>query len=245
MYSYTWQDLIDLAKQSVKGRPLDAVNVQYCDMVSSDMYIEYPWKETITTTETATGLTPLLDGYQDVSPEAINVWRLLSAQIFNTSTTPFDIHDLDIRDSLQINLSPRSYPGIRVCSWQSGIGQIRLESAVNVPPGQNLDLRFQYQINPTKVTSLNQNLWFDDKYFGVALEGLLYWCFKLNDDGRAGGAVTDAYGRSTGYSGQLGAYKAALSRMKSAEDFGATEQLVPGNVMGAGRDVMIPSIFQW
>lgn len=245
-YSYTWNSLIDLAKQSVKGRPLDAVSVQYCDMVSNDMYIEYPWKETVTSTDTATGLTPLLDGYQDHSPEAVNIWRLLTCQIWNTTTTPFDIRDIDVRDSISTSLTPYSYTAIRVCSFQAGIGQIRLESAVRVPEGQNLELHYTFQVNPTKIVSLNQNLWFDDKYVSVALEGLLYHCFKLNDDPRAGNVTTDSYGRATGYTGQIGMYRAALNRMKSAEDFGAVEQLFPDTVMGAGRDVYNQlNVFNW
>lgn len=244
-YSYTWQSIIDAATQSVKGRPLAAVSALYCDMVSNDMYTEYPWKETITSTETAPGLTPLLDGYQDVSPEAVNVWRLLKAQIWNTSTSPIDIQNLDIADDLNTNFTPQSYSSIRLCSWQAGIGQIRLESSLRVPEGQNLELHFEYQVNPIKIVNLNQQMWFDDRYIGVALEGLLYFAFKLNDDQRSGGAVTDPYGRATGYTGQLGIFKAALNRMKSAEAYGSTDYLVPGDIMGAGRDINQLAIFGW
>lgn len=242
-FSYSWNDIISAATTSIKGRTLAAVGPLYCDMVSNDMYIEYPWRETVQTTETAPGMTPLLDGYQDVSSEASNVWRLLTASIWNTSSTPFDIWQLDVRNDLQTCLTPMAYTGIRVCSWQSTIGLIRLEYALRVPVGQILELHYTFQTNPDKITNLNQKLWFDDKYVGVCLEGLLYHSFKLNDDPRAGSAVTDAVGRATGYTGQLGIYKAALNRMKSAEAYGSTDQIFPGAVMGAGRDVDVLDIF--
>ncbi len=108
-----------------------------------------------------------------------------------------------------------------------------------------LELVYQYHTDPTKVTSMGQGLWFKDQYVMVALEGLLYYCYKLNDDSRAGGAVTDAYGRATGYTGQLATFKAALQRMKSAEDYGSSEQVVPGQLMGLGRDQNSLNIFGW
>ena len=51
--TYSWSDLITAASRYGKGIPLSTVDAFICDMVSSDMYIEYPWKETITSTTTA------------------------------------------------------------------------------------------------------------------------------------------------------------------------------------------------
>lgn len=246
-YSYAWNDLVQtFGNRFAKGLPATTVQAQICDYVSNDMYIEYPWKDTITSTETAPGLVPLINGNQDYSPAAPNMWRLLNAAIWNTTDTPNDVRDLDVVDDLAVDLYQRSYTTIRSCSYQKGIGQIRLEGAVNVPAGMNLEIRYEYQLHPIRVTSLNQQLWFDDKYAGVAQEGILYWLYKLGDDvARAGAAQTDAYGKVTGYSGQLGTYKAALSRMKSAEDYGTTESVFPGDVMGLGRDQNSLNIFGW
>ncbi len=76
-------------------------------------------------------------------------------------------------------------------------------------------------------------------------KGLTYWGYKLSDDTRAGNVQTDATGRVIGYSGQIAIYKAALFRMKSAEDFGSTELVFPDQGMGEGRDQNALNIFGW
>jgi len=134
---------------------------------------------------------------------------------------------LDVIKDLSVNLYPRSYISVRCVSLQQSIGMFRLESAVNVPSGTQIELRCDYQVDPIKITQLSQLIWFDDRFAAVALEGLLYWVYKLADDPRAGSAQSDAFGRVIGYGGQLGIYKAALNRMKMAEDFGFTESFPP------------------
>jgi len=242
-FTSSWNDLVTVGKAYVKGLPLQAVTPQICDFVSQDMYIEYPWKQTITST--AAGTIPLIDSTQDYPCFAPNISRALKAWLERTDTTPHENRDLDIIGDLPVDMYPRSYIAIRAVSLQQAIGLFRLESAVQVPSGVRIELHVDYQINPIKVTSLGQPLWFDDKYAVVALEGLLYWCYKLSDDSRAGGAQTDAFGRTIAYGGQLGIYKAALNRMKAAEDFGFTDFVFPYEPMGVGRDQNALQIFGW
>jgi hypothetical protein len=242
--SYSWQDLINVGSAYAKGIPLARVNAQICDFVSSDMYIEYPWKETVTTTSTAPALIPLVDGQQDYSVTAPNISRILSVSLWNTSTTPSTVRDLDLVDDLSVDLVPKAFEMIRAVALQKGTGLLRLDSAVRVPIGMLMDLRYDYQLDPTKVVSLNQDCWFHDKYAFVALEGLLYYVYKLSDDNRAGSVTTDGEGRQT-YTGQLAGWKAALNRMKMAEDYGTTDAVFPGEPMGLGRDQNSLSIFGW
>jgi hypothetical protein len=241
MYSYSWNDLISVGSTYGKGIPLSKVNAQICDFVSQDMYQEYPWKQTIT--NTATGAIPLLDSTQDYSCEAPNIMRPLKAWLMRTDVTPFESRDLNIEKDLSVDLYPKSYLAIRAVSLQEATGLFRLDSAVNIPAGMKIDLRVDYQLDPIKVTSLSQIIWFQDHFAVVALEGLLYWVYKLSDDTRAGSAQTDAYGRITGYGGQLGIYKAALNRMKTTEDYGFTESVFPSEPMGLGRDLNALNIF--
>ena len=242
--TYKWSDLTTTASALLKGvGQFQAQAVQFCDMVSSDMYLEYPWKETITTTSTAPGLTPLLNGIQDYSINGPNMFRLLNAAIWNVTSVPSLVQDLNVVDQLAIDLFPRSYSAIRDIAIQQGVGLLRLEAAINVPTGMLLEIRYDYQINPTKITALGNNCWFDDKYAQVGIEGLLYWGYKLSDDPRAGAAQMNATGQVIGYTGQLASYKAALFRMKNAEDFGATELIFPDQGMGEGRDQNSLNIF--
>ncbi len=241
--TYSWSDLINVGSAYGKGIPLTKVNAQICDFVSQDMYQEYPWKTTIT--NTAAGSIPLVDSTQDYPCNAPNIMRPLKAWLLRTDVTPNEARDLDIKKDLSVDLYPRSYVGIRSVSLQQAIGMFRIESAVNIPSGVQIELRVDYQIDPIKVTQLSQICWFDDRFSIVALEGLLYWVYKLSDDARAGQAATDAYGRVVGYTGQLGSYKAAIQRMKSAEDFGFTERVFPADPMGLPRDSNSLNIFGW
>jgi hypothetical protein len=243
MYSYTWQDLISVGSTYGKGIPLSKVNAQICDFVSQDMYQEYPWKQTIT--NTANGVMPLIDGVQDYPFEAPNLMRALTATLMRTDTKPFQSISLDIVKDLAVDLVPRSFLSIRAISAQQANGLFRLESAVSVAANVHIELRVDYQINPVKVSSLTQTLWFDDRCSAVALEGLLYWVYKLADDARAGSAQTDSLGKIVGYGGQLGVYRAAINRMKMAEEYGFTESVFPSETMGAGRDGNALSIFGW
>ncbi len=242
-YTYAWNDLVNVGSTYGKGIPLSRVNAQICDFVSQDMYIEYPWKQTIT--NTANGAIPLIDSKQDYTCFAPNIMRALKASIVRTDTTPNESRDLDVVNDLSVDLYPRSYVGIRAMSLQQAIGLFRLEAAVNIPSGIQCELRVDYQFDPIKVTSLNQIIWFQDHYAVVALEGLLYWVYKLADDNRSGNAQTDAFGRVIGYTGQLGIYKAALNRMKMAEDYGFTESVFPSDPMGLPRDSNSLNIFGW
>ena len=224
-----------------KGIPLSKVNAQICDFVSQDMYADYPWKQTIT--NTANGVMPLIDATQDYSCEAPNIMRPLKASLWRTDTLPPTIRELTIVRDLGVNLTARSYIAISQLSLQQSIGKFRLDAAVNVPTGMQVELRVDYQIDAIKVTDLSQIIWFQDHYAVVALEGLLYWVYKLADDSRAGNAQTDSAGRIIGYTGQLGTYKAALTRMKQSEDFGFTDSLFPSDPMGTGRDANAFSIY--
>jgi hypothetical protein len=242
-YTYSWNDLVSVGSSYGKGIPLSKVNAQICDFVSQDMYQEYPWKQTIT--NTAKGTIPLIDSQQDFPCSAPNIMRPLKAELWRTDTIPPTTRELSIVRDLGVDLYPRSYISISQVSLQQSFGKFRLNAAVNVPTGMMLELRVDYQIDPIKVVSLNQIIWFDDRFAVVALEGLLYWVYKLADDGRAGSATTDAYNRVTGYTGQLGTYKSALGRMKASEDFGFTDSVFPSDAMGVPRDSNSLNIFGW
>ena len=242
-FTYSWKDLVNVGSAYGKGIPLAKVDAKIADFVSQDMYVEYPWKQTIQ--NTANGMIPLQDSVQDYTCAAPNILRPLKATIWRTDILPADTRELSIVRDLGVDLYPRTYMAISQVSLQQATGLFRLNSAVNIPTGMQLELRVDYQIDPIKITDLSQPIWFQDHYAVVALEGLLYWVYKLADDARAGAAQTDAFGRITGYTGQLGTYKAALNRMKSAEDFGFTDSVFPSEPMGVPRDTNALNIFGW
>lgn len=231
-YTRSWADLINVVKVLAKNvGGLDKIKAEMCDFVSNEMYISYPWKDTITTIAAAT--LPLVDGQQDYS-SPINIYRLTRATIFRTDVTPIQTFELDIADDVPVDLTPKSHMAIRSCSQQQATGTLRLETAVNVPSGISLDLRGEYQLNPIKVVDIAQDMWFKDQYAQVAAQGLIYWAYKLSDDARAGTSQT-MNGRMV-YTGQLADFMGALERMKQAEDWGASNSLFPEDTFGKGRN---------
>lgn len=214
-----------------------------CDMVNSKIWKYRPWLRSLTTI--AAGSTPLADGQQDYSPPT-QIYRLTKCSIINTSVSPNQIRELDIAQDLSVDLSPRSYVQIRAAALQAAFGVIRLESAVVVPSGTNLEIQGTVQNNPIKITSMSQQLWFDDHTLMEAfVEGINYWSYKLADDPRAGGVAAGMGGRAQ-YSGQAAAFIGAMDLAASAEDFPSQETYFPSESIGAGRDMGSGfSIFNW
>ena len=215
MFSYRWQDLITLVSKQVKNVPTQSVDALQCDLVSTQIAGRLPWKMQITSF--ADGMFPLLDGQQDYSPPP-NIWRLVDASLRSTSTTPNDDVTLAVRDSLPVDLAARSPYAITSIALEADSGQLRLSQAPRIPAGQTWELRGSYQINPIKVSSTSQYLWFDDRYVYVAVEGLTYWYYKLADDPRAGT--------------QLAQFTTVIKEMALAEDIGGDMQAMPDDPLG-------------
>lgn len=230
-FTYRWQDLTSQIDRLIKGVPMNNWAL-YCDMISSDMFTSYPWRDSLD--NIAEGQIPLVDGQQDYDVPR-NIYRLTKASIVRTDQTPISSWELNVQTDLDEDTSVRGYPSIRMCSLQSGAGLLRLESAVQIPSGETLELRGEFQINSPKIHALTDWLWFQDHYAQVAFAGLLYWGYKMSDDSRAGTAATNGKG-DTNYSGQLAEYKAALRRMRTDEEYGPTESYYPSESMGADRD---------
>lgn len=198
---------------------LAAITPQLADMVSSEMWGVYPWR--VSLTNIPTGTLPLVDGQQDYSAPT-NIYRLLKVSITRTDTTPDENRELDVTRDLSVDLVSRSYQQIRSACLQSGLGKIRLESAVSVPSGMTAELDGQFQMNPPKITALTDQLWFDDQHMQAFLKGMMYWAYKLSDDPRSGQ--------------QLAEYRQGVEQMARAEDYGTIETIFPNEGIGAGRD---------
>jgi hypothetical protein len=220
-----------MAKPFVKNIPLATGNadVMACDFVSSRIASAITWAPLTTT------IVPeaLVDGVQDYSVP-VNVYRLLRVRLVNTGVTPNQSIDLNIEESLSPDLTPRSWQAIRACSLEPGVGLLRLESAVQVPSGSTFEIQGEYQINQTKVTSLSEGMWFDDRYVHVAVSGLLYYFYKMANMPEAGVLQTDQNSGRSGATGQLGEFIAGIWDMRRSEGGGYTEQMFPAEPIGAG-----------
>jgi hypothetical protein len=233
-FTYKWSDVVNMAKPFVKNIPLATGNtdIMACDFVSSRIASAVPWAPL---TQTMAPVS-LVDGTQDYDVP-INVFRLLQVRLTNTGVTPNQSIELNIQHSLAPDLTPRSWQAIRAVSLEPGVGQLRLESAVQVPSGATYQIDGEYQINQTKITALSQDLWFSDSYVHVAMSGLLYYFYKMAGMAEAGILQADqTSGRSSG-TGQLGEFIAGIWEMRRVEmgDYG--EQMHPSESLGSGQDV--------
>jgi hypothetical protein len=151
--------------------------------------------------------------------------------------------NLAVRQELPVDLMSQSPYSIASCALQGGEGRLRLATAPAIPVGTTWEIRGTYQINPTKVISTSQYLWFDDRYVFVAVEGLSYWYYKLADDPRAGSATANWVGDIT-YSGQLAQFMSAIKEMTDAEDIGGDLMTFPDdNIADIGYGNIPTSVF--
>lgn len=200
---------------------LAAITPQLADMVSSEMWVSFPWR--ISVTNIPTGTIPLVDGQQDYSAPT-NIYRPTQLGIRRTDTTPNQYRELTVSRDLSEDLDPKSWQAIRSACLQPSLGKLRLESAVNVPTGVTLELGGEYQMNPPKITSTTNDLWFEDQHLHVFLRGLMYWAYRLADDNRA--------------ERQLIEFRTELEAMARAEDYGTIEGIFPEASIGIGKDAL-------
>ena len=200
---------------------LTAITPQLCDMVSSEIWTAFPWRVSVTNIPTTS--IPLVDGTQDYSAPT-NIYRLTQIGIRRTDTTPDQYRELTVARTLSEDLDVRSWQSIRSACLQPSIGKLRLESAVSVPSGTTLEMGGEYQLNPTKITSTGDDLWFEDQHLHVFIKGLLYWAYKLSDDARA--------------LPQLAEYRSAVEMMARSEDYGTIEGVFPEATLGIGKDAL-------
>jgi hypothetical protein len=80
--------------------------------------------------------------------------------------------------------------------------------------------------------SVDQNLWFDDRYADVAVAGLKYYYFEMADDPRAGTVSGNWPAEAVSYTGQRAEFLSAIKEMADAEDIGGDMQVMPDDFLG-------------
>ena len=227
-FTYRWSDLIVLVSKQVKNIPTQTIDALQCDWVSTRIAGRLPWK--MQQQSIADGQIPLVDSQQDYDPP-FNIWRLIDASLRCITVTPNDDITISVRDSLPVDLKQRSPYAITSVALQAPEGKLRLSAAPIIPQGASWELRGSYQINPTKVVSTSQILWFDDRYVHVAIEGLTYVYMKMADDPRAG-TTSGTWPGDITYTGQLAQFMSAIKELTDAEDIGGDQQVIPDDALG-------------
>lgn len=239
--TYKVQDAWTEADKLIAGTPItDALKIQAADKVCSTMWTPYPWYRATTTI--AAGSLPLVDGQQDYSAP-VNIYRLLTVYLLHTSVTPNDSRDIDVVQDQSVNLIKSTPYQIRSISMQSGVGLLRLECAAGISGSDTWEIGGTYQTGPTKITSLGQDLWFDDMYFPVFSAGIQYYAYLYaNQQDRAGQVTYNGNGQRV-YSGQLAVFMAALRDMRQAEDLAGINGVFPDMNLSPGREDIVLNIY--
>lgn len=243
MSAYTCQNAIDYAANFVKNQTRGSnVDVTIADTVQSMMWIAFPWRWTL---NSLTAIT-LTNGTQDYSVTDTDFYRLIRCRIARTDISPNSYNDVDITQWLppELQLTGGSPVDFRGVCYEQAKSVIRLDKAAQITSPVVMQIQGEYQKVPTKITALSQNPFMPDTYFDVYSQGVLWKMFEYMEDPRAGAVEVDPIGRKT-YSGQLGKFWEAFTRMLSAEDYQDSDaQRFPDNAFGMGRGVN-PGLFGW
>jgi len=239
--TYTYQNVYDQAVLFSRNVTIpSAQQILLADMVNNEIWVyPFPWRWTLSN---LTAIS-LVDDTQDYTVGDSDFFVLTKAWLTRTDLTPDEYHMLDIVDFLPTQLSVKQQFRIhRSIAYQkvAGNDRLRLEYAAEIPSGVTVQIDGEYKQTPTKITALSQVIPFDDRYLQVAVNGLVYYIYRLDNDPRAGDMRIDKSGDRV-YTGAFGTYMNSLWAMASAEDAYARTQF-PSESFGA-FDSVAPGLF--
>lgn len=202
-------DAFDWVKFMVKNMPLETVKLRLMQDVLSIMWMAAPWRWSVGTLNTVT-----LNGAQDYPYSYPNDFLyLLSAYITDGKSTYIDLHvepDLPVAGLV-------GQPS-RICVIPPQ-GNLRLYPGPNSFPNPHYLITLYKRMAPVltngNIAGVGTQL-FDDEWYWVFEEGVLWKAYQYADDARAGSATMTSDGKYQ-YTGQRGVFEAALVQMKERE----------------------------
>jgi hypothetical protein len=208
--TYKPRDAFDFAKLYIKNMNLEKVGVRILDDVNKMMWMAAPWRWTIGSLSAVTLVSNTSD-YTIVPPG--DFLYLHSAYISDGSTPPRDLH-----------VDPVLPSAVTVVGQPSRIAvastTLRLAPKPGTQPTSAPNVIALYKKTAPTITAANMGTAgtqvFDDEWFWVFQEGVLWRAYMYGDDARAGSATVTSDGKAQ-YSGQRGIFEAGLSFMRQNE----------------------------
>lgn len=210
-------DALDFVKELCKGMPLERIDVRLLDDANKMMWMASPWRWTLGV------LTPItvVAGQTD--------YNVLSAPALVYPVKAYLTNGQTIRP-LEIEPVLPATPGIKGQTNKiayippiapATTGVVRLNPPMtSINAGETWTINVWYKKPSPTITRSNFNtagvLEFDDEYFWVYMDGVLYRAYYYADDPRAGAATMQSNG-ALSYSGQLGIFHAGLQQMREME----------------------------
>lgn len=187
--TYTPNDAITYVSPFIKNIPISTVQSAACDFVQSFIWRwPVPWRWAMKPL-TAISLT---NGVQDYTIADSDFMTLIRARITRTDTTPNQNNDnLTVMHFLppdiQSNIDPMAVTSCAHVPTTSTPLRLRLTRSVGVSGAATYQINGEYKYTPTKIVSGNMAtpLVFQDHYFDVYCDGLLWRLYQLADDSRA------------------------------------------------------------
>jgi hypothetical protein len=208
-------DAFSYAKRYIKNMPLEEVRTAIINRVSYYMWMYAPWRWTIGSTPTIT-LTANTSDYTMAYPSDW-LYAIRATQTDgNNSERP-----LEIVPSLETNVgfigNPNSiaYPA----AAGSASGLVRVSPKPGALTGTQVIVGLYKKIMTpfTNETIFSGSLPFDDEWFMVFEEGVLWQAYLYADDRRAGEVSIDTQNNISRFTGQRAIFETALAMMKDRE----------------------------
>lgn len=211
--TYRPKDAFDYAKHYVKEQALEKVGYRLLDDVQKIMWMAAPWRWSIGSMPTF-NLTAATQDYTITLPG--DFLYLVDAYVTDGLTAP---RYLKVEATLPTTGELTGQPNHLAIIGSTIARVLPVPGSVqNTPTVVSLYKRISPVITNTNLTNAGVQV-FDDEWFWVYQEGVLWRAYQYADDNRAGSAQTSSKdGESTvSYSGQFAVFMAALEKMKQNE----------------------------
>lgn len=208
-------DAFDFAKIYVKNTKLDDVKVRILDDVNKIMWMAAPWRWTLGSLATF-NLAATTQDYTVVDPG--NFLFLHSAYVHDGNLVP---RELIVEPSLPATVKYVGQPNrITIAGASGGNLTVRVSPVAPSFSGNLVNTVISlYKKQAPSITAINAGSAgaqvFDDEWFWVYQEGVLWKSYLYADDDRAGN-ITYADGKVQ-YTGQRASFEAGLQMMRESE----------------------------
>lgn len=208
-------DAFNYAKRYIKNMPLEEVRTDIINRVANYMWMYAPWRWTVSSTPTIT----VAANTQDYTMNYPSDWLYaIRATMVEGSGAE---RSLEILPALETNVGFVGNPNYIAYTGTAGQvgGPVRISPKPAQVSGTPLVIGLYKKTNTafTNQTIFTGTLPFDDLWFWVFEEGILWQAYLFGDDRRAGDVGTDSQSGAAKFSGQRAVFEAALTFMKDRE----------------------------
>lgn len=204
------QEAIAYAKSFIKAMPIEPVAPQILDDVNQIMWTAAPWRWTLGSMPAVTLVSSTQDYTVSVPADFL---YLTEAYLTDGSGS---LRDLRVEPTL-----PTAVTNTGQVSRVALVGTtLRTSPKPGTQPSSAPQIISLYKKKAPIITANNMSTagvhLFDDEWFWVFKEGVLWKAYQWADDGRAGGVTIAANGQAQ-FSGQRANFESALAFMKQNE----------------------------